>query len=75
MGRGATLIQRFVVKVINNERKILTHHEITDHIAEQIVLVITQVWKELKLWTHSNLRRPSLSFTSSFTFVLQIYGP
>ena len=36
MGRGATLIQRFVVKVINNERKILTHHEITDHIAEQL---------------------------------------
>ena len=39
------LIRRFVLKVINNERKILTHHEIIDRIAEQIVFVITQVCK------------------------------
>ena len=39
------LIRRFVLKVINNERKILTHHEIIDLIAEQIVFVITQVCK------------------------------
>ena len=31
------LIQTVVLNVINNERKILTHHEITDRIAEQIV--------------------------------------
>ena len=49
-------IRRFVLKVINNERKkSLTHHEIIDRIAQQIVLVITQVWKESKLWIHPNL--------------------
>ena len=36
----------FVLKVINNERKILTRHEIADCIAEQIELVITRVCKE-----------------------------
>ena len=36
----------FVPKVINNERKILTCHEIIDRIAEQIALVITRVCKE-----------------------------
>ena len=36
----------FVPKIINNERKILTRHEIIDRIAEQIVLVITRVCKE-----------------------------
>ena len=40
------LIQLFALKVINNERKILTRHEIIDRIAEQIVLVITRVCKE-----------------------------
>ena len=40
------LIRMFVLKVINNERKILTRHEIIDRIAEQIVLVITRVCKE-----------------------------
>ena len=40
------LIRIFVLKVKNNERKILTRHEIIDHIAEQIVLVITRVYKE-----------------------------
>ena len=39
-------IQLFALKVINNERKILTRHEIIDRIAEQIVLVITRVCKE-----------------------------
>ena len=43
------LIQMFVLKVINNEkRKILTRHEIIDRNAEQIVLVITRVCKEAK---------------------------
>ena len=31
---------------MNNERKILTRYEITDRIAEQIVLVINRVCKE-----------------------------
>ena len=42
------LIQKFVLKVINNERKILTRHEIIDRTAEKIVSVITQVCKEIK---------------------------
>ena len=55
-GRGIMFIRRFVLKVINNERKkSLTHYEIIDRIAQQIVLVITQVWKESKLWIHPNL--------------------
>ena len=36
----------FVLKVINNESKTLTHHEIIDRIAEQTVLMITQVCTE-----------------------------
>ena len=51
------LIQRFVLKVINNERKILTHHKIIDRIAEQIMLVITQVCKESKSSIHPNLAK------------------
>ena len=43
------LIRRFVLKVINNEIKVLTHHEITGCIAEQTVLVITQGCKESKM--------------------------
>ena len=35
-----------ILKVINNERKILTRHQIIDPIAEQIVLVIIRVCKE-----------------------------
>ena len=35
-GEGIMLIRTFVLKVINNERKNLTHHETTDRIAEQI---------------------------------------
>ena len=68
MGRGIILTRIFVLKVINNQRKILTHHEIIDRIAEQIMLVITQVRKESKLWIHPSLRRPSLSFTYLFKF-------
>ena len=37
----------FVPKVINNEAKVLTRHEIIDRIAEQILLVTTLVCKEL----------------------------
>ena len=42
---GIMLIRTFVLKVINNESKILTSHEIIDRIAEQIESVITQVCK------------------------------
>ena len=77
MGRGIILIQRFVLKIINNERKILTHHEIIDRVTGQIVLVITQVCKDSKLWIHPNLRRPSnlLIHLSSLTFALQMHEP
>ena len=37
------LFQRFILKVINNERKILIHREINDCISQQIGPVITQV--------------------------------
>ena len=40
------LIRMFVLKVINDGRKILIRHEMIDRIAEQIVLVITRVCKE-----------------------------
>ena len=57
-----------VLKVINNERKILTLYEINDHIPEQIELVIAQVCKESKLWIHPNFRRQSFSFIYLFKF-------
>ena len=40
------LIRMFVLKVINNEKNILTPHEIIDRIAEQIAVVITRVCNE-----------------------------
>ena len=60
--KGIMLIQTFVLKVINHERKILTHHEIIDR--------IVSVCKESKLWIHPNLRRPNFLFTylSKFTY-------
>ena len=61
---GLCLSKRFVLKVINIERKILTHYEIIDRIVEQIV----SVCKEPKLWIQSNLRRPEVSFTYSSKF-------
>ena len=53
------LIQKFHLKVINNERKILAYREIIDRIVEKIV----SVCKEPKLRIHPNLRRPSFAFT------------
>ena len=67
-GQGIMLIPTFVLKVINNERKRLTHHEIIDRIAEQISSVMIQVSKESKLRIHPNLQRPRFSFTYSFKF-------
>ena len=39
-GEGILLIRTFALKVINNERKKLTHHEIIDGIAGQTASVI-----------------------------------
>ena len=39
---GIRLVRTLVLKVINNERKNLTHHEIIDRIAEQTESLITQ---------------------------------
>ena len=39
------LIQIFVLKATNNEKKILTHREIIDCMIEQIEWVITQLRK------------------------------
>ena len=72
-GEGIMLIRTFVLKVINNERKKLTHHEIIDRIAEQTALVIIQVSKESKLRIHSNLRRVRFSFTYSFKFTYKCF--
>ena len=57
---GIVLIRMFVLKVINNERKKLTHHKIIDGIVEQTASVTIQVSKESKLRIHPNLRRPRL---------------
>ena len=56
-GEGMMLIRTFVLKVINNERKKLTPHEIIDCSADQTTSVIIQVSKELKLRIRPNLRR------------------
>ena len=62
------LIQTFVLKIINNERKILTHHEIIDCTADKIKSVIAQMCKETKSWNHPTLQRLNFSFTYSFKF-------
>ena len=67
------LIGTFFLKVINNERKKLTNHEIIDCIAEQTSSVIIQVSKESKLRIHRNLRRPSFSFTYLFKFTYKCF--
>ena len=72
------LIRIFVLKVMNNEKNILTHHEINDRMAEKNESVIAQVCKESKLWVHPYLQRPvfSLNFPFKFTyFYIVIYGP
>ena len=48
MGRDIMLIRRLALKIRNNERKILTQHEIIDRTAEKIALMITQVRKKSK---------------------------
>ena len=62
-GEGIMLIRTFVQKVINNERKKLTNHELIDRIAKQTASVIIQISKESKLKIHLNLRRPRFSFS------------
>ena len=53
------LIRILVLKVTNNKRNILTHHETIDLMTEQTKLVITQVFKESKLLVHPNFQRRS----------------
>ena len=69
------LIRTFILRVTNNEKKVLTDHEINDRIAEQIESVITEICKELKFWIYPNLRQPSFSFTYSFklTYFCNVY--
>ena len=62
------LIRIFVLKVTNNKRNILTHHETIDLMSEQTKMVITQVCKESKLLVHPNFQRRSFSLTFSFKF-------
>ena len=62
------LIRTFVLKIINNETKYLTHHEIIDCTADRIVSVIAQMCKETKLWIYLTLQRLNFSFTFSFNF-------
>ena len=69
LGEGNNAHQNFCYKN-NKETKILTHHEITDCMAEQIESLITEVYKESKLWIHPNLRRPGFSLTFYITFVM-----
>ena len=62
------LIRTFVLKIINNETKYLTHHEIIDCTAHELVSVIAQMCKEIKMWIHSTLQRLNFSLTYSFKF-------
>ena len=68
MEYGIMHIRIFLLKVTNNERKILTHYEYTDRIAEQIESVITQMHKQSKLWIHRNFNEPGFSLAFSFKF-------
>ena len=72
-GEGVMLIRTFVVKVIDNERKKLTHHKIIDRIAEQIASVIIPLSKESKLRIHRNLRTPHFSITYSFRLTYKCF--
>ena len=72
-GEGIIFIRTFVLKVINNERKKLTHHKIIDRSAEQTASVIIQVSKESKLRIHPNLQRPCFSCTYSVKFTCKYW--
>ena len=67
------LIWTFVLKVLNNERKKLTHREINDRIAKQTTSVMIQVSKDSKLRIHPNLGMPRFSFTYSFKFTYKCF--
>ena len=54
-GEGIMLIWTFVLKVTNNVRKKLTHHEINDGIAEQTASVIIQCEQRIKIEASSEL--------------------
>ena len=52
MARGIMIIQIFILKVINNKRKVLTHHKIIDRMTEQSDQrwwsLSDQLWEALK---------------------------
>ena len=67
------LIRTFVLKVINNERKILIHHEIIDYIAEQTVSGITKYAKNQNcgfMRTYGGKVSHLLIHLNSLTFVI-----
>ena len=57
----------FVLKVINNERKILTRHEISDRTAEQIVLVIIRMCCKESM-SSSELTAVKCNYLFKFTY-------
>ena len=68
------LIWTFVLELINNGRKKLTHRESIDRIAEQTASVMIQVSKYSKLRIHPNLGMPRFSFTYSFKFTYKCFA-
>ena len=58
------------LKVMNNESKTLTNHEIIDRIVEQIQSMLTQVCKESKLWIQGGQVTYVLTYLRLLTFVL-----
>ena len=68
--REIMFIRAFVLKEINNGRKFLTHHDILDCIAEQIVLVITRHQIFWFMQTYGGQVSHLLIHLSSLSFVL-----
>ena len=56
------LIRTFAIKVMNNERKILTHHKIIDYIAEEIAQIIKIVDSSGGKISHLLIHLVSLTF-------------
>ena len=73
-GEGDNAYQIFVLNVINIEWQSLVYPEIIYHMAEETESVITQLYKESKLWVHSKLQQIcctsfSLTFSFKFTYI------
>ena len=71
------LIRTFVLKVINNDRKTLTHNEIVDLIAEKIEWSLKCAKNQSCgfIWTYGGQVSHLLFHLSSITFLLYIYRP